>query len=411
MINIKKRIGLCFFILFSWVITVIAQKIELEKGYYINNKKETITGYFDLEYLKSNKIYFNKDNTPKSVSKLDISTISVIVLDRGLTIQPINITANKKEETIYIYTIIAGKINLFQGFSNENEEIFFINCDDIPNIKRINKTDPQTFLYTYFKSCNTTQRRDIWYNTSSLKSAITMFGECYKPDIQNLKLSTTYKTAKLDIGIKPSLMLIKSKSTGWFEGEYKGFLSAGISLAVRINFSSFLSFNTGFTAFSKKLTPIDTFKTTYYNVNYTPYPVSGYPVVKYHFFEMPFGLNYHFKSVLNGFKPVVGLGGSLIATPNRQLISGDFQDKTLRVEKEIKTLEFRKTSVPKYSLYLSAAVNKKMNDKSYFEFGTKYSRDFESMLNILAKGADLRLKTLVKSNRLDLFFTYYYSIN
>lgn len=382
-------ISLLFIIQFCF-----AQNATFIKGYYVTTNNDSIQGYFDFEKLPYNTIFFSKENNAKNILQLDIKNLSKIIGDDGRKILVQPITSKGKDERIYITSIILGKINLFRGFSSNNEDIFFISCDDIPEIKRINKSDPLKFLNIYFKDCKNSEKITVFYETSSLQAAIRHFNKCYKPLEQNLEFKNNKNNNfAVSIGIGTNANIYFPSIKGWDGGNYKTQAAMNFGFIARFRLSNAISLSTGLSFYNKKFnSPKDSIE----KIVYGPQPTQqvGYfykaPIsINYKTLEIPLEMTYRYYKLRKKNIPFLSFGFSIWFPSNVQK-SNDFKEpyKIGNMPYSSTTFFFypNLTSVLEkpnnsftnfYSLFATLGTSKTFNKNAILELGLKYAYESE----------------------------------
>lgn len=384
--------------------TASAQKITFLKGYYKTTTGDSLRGYFDLDYLNNNRVRFSTTDVPRDMSTLDITQVAKIVCENGLTILTQPITSQGKDERIYISTIVTGKINLYRGFANNADEIFFISSDAIPSLKRINKGDPKAFLSVYFNKCDEIKRMDIQYNLSSLRAAINNIADCYKPFKRNMaETDTRYKSAKVSVGINVFGFNDKPKVTGFMKMNAKSFTPIGLGLAVRFKMTNSLSFGTGVNMWTNHIVAADSVTKRGFMRFYKALPTLSYQV-----FEIPIAINYLFRKVNGSFIPVITAGASFIKTKKIEL-SGDFEYNPTDPFDSFNTKYFEKLPTFDYGVFVGVSILKTFKSSAFMEFGIKYEHDTQTFTHFI--GFENQKKTSISNDKVGFYIAYFYGFN
>lgn len=339
------------------------------------------------------------------VRKLEINDFSRIVLENGTIILPQTIVTDNKEQKILISTIITGDVNLFRGYSDLVGECFFINCKDNLTIKRINPLNPQAFLYTYFKNCDESKRREISYNSESLQSAIAYFSQCNHYEISKIETpKTDYSLSRVSVGVRLAAGNSQPKITGWFGNEYSSSSNIGVGLAFRINFTQSFSTSIGLNYFSKQFDSKDSI----YNFNIVS--IKALPKVGYSIFEMPLECNYRFSQLSSSLNPTITLGASMLYMTNLK-VEGDFSKRNATPLYDLSASSFN-TSFINFSFYIAGSISRILNEKSYIDIGLKYAQEKEDFTNAITKTTTYPSNqlTTINSSRIELFLLYFYRL-
>lgn len=389
-------------LLFSFCKETQAQQLNnLPKGYYINSKGEKIKGFFDLEFVRQNNIKFSEVDKTLSSKKLPIENVEKVVLEKengdSIVILTQNLVFNGVKERIYIQSLLKGEVNLYQGFSAKENEIFFINSTNLPGIRRINKSDPKSFLSVYFKDCDKEKWRieNVYYNATSLTTMIRQLSNCFSTDNQTLVSGSTvsYEFKKaFSVGVNANAGIFNpSFSSDYVDKIFKAnSFSGGYGLNLECSLSNRISFSIGFNTSYNRITTTDSIEQWKRGVsNYTRFSFKALQTIKYQKTEFtPIEFKYRLLRQNQKFVPIFSLGLSYNKLSHTTL-EGEFS-KTYSTY----VLPYPGTpagdppaapSVDKligkrgYSCFATAALQKNINKDFTLRAGVKYSYSKESI--------------------------------
>jgi hypothetical protein len=242
-------------ILLSGITKLMAQKVDFQKGYYVDVNNQAHHVFFDLDFLRQNRLEIKQSITDKKSIPLSINDVEKIILENGdkdtaiILTQKLNFKG--QIEKIYIEYLLKGKVNLFRGFSEKENEVYYISSNELPDIRRINKANPRAFLMVYFKNCKVAESkiRQVYYDHTSLSQAIGKLSDC--SDSIASPNQTKYKVRfnkSISLGITGTVGIIQpSIETNYFGSPIKvNSFSSGFGLNIQFNISNRLSIVTGF---------------------------------------------------------------------------------------------------------------------------------------------------------------------
>lgn len=400
--NIRKTaFFLTLFILF--VGKTIAQKADLPKGFYINQKGEKIEGYFDLELFRENRIKIKESQDAPSSKNLAIEDIVKIVLIKEEKDSSVILTQNliykEQKETIYIEYLLRGTINLLRGFSKNENEIFYISSKDLPQIRRINKANPKAYLFTYFQKCDDVKRsiKQVYYDKSSLEQTIIFFANCLNTSANKVERLKNVKydfSRHLSFGLKVLGGYVKPQMVDYFGAEFKpSSVSTGMGVNLQLNITNRLSLAIEFNYDKNNFKASDSMRiwlpgrydsrflfTNFLRVNYT----------KIEF--IPLELKYSFPKELRGFQQVISVGFIMNKIINPQLSGkfGEYSDYVLNTafpprfaldESPLPPIQSDELVGKNtgFGFFSTVAVQKHLNNHISLGLGAKYTISKENM--------------------------------
>lgn len=400
--NIRKLVFcLTFFTLFFG--RAIAQKVDLPKGYYVNQKGEKVEGYFDLELFRENIINIKESQDAANSKKLLVEDVEKIVLIKNEKDSSVIMTQNliykEQKETIYIEYLLRGAINLFRGFSKNENEIFYISSNDLPQIRRINKANPKTYLFTYFQKCDDVKRtiKHVYYDKASLEQTVILFANCLNTNsnkIERLKDVKYDFSRHLSFGLKVLGGYVKPQMVDYFGAEFKpSSVSTGIGASMQLNITNRLSLATEFNYDKNSFKASDSMRlwltgrydsrflfTNFLRVNYTK--------IEY----IPVELKYSFPKEFRGLQQVISVGFIINKIINPQLSGkfGEYSDYVLNTAFPPRFALDEPPSPPLQSdelvgknagfgFFATAAVQKHLNNHVSLGLGAKYTIAKENM--------------------------------
>lgn len=379
--------------------TLSAQKIEFNKGYYLNQNNEKIYGYFDLELFRENSIVMKNAMADVKSTKLDINTVQKIVLEKGEKDSSVFITTfltyKGTTEKIYLEHLIKGDVNLLRGFSKNEKELFFITSVLYPDLKRINKSDPQAFLFTYFSKCNkdNIKIKSVFYNQTSLTEAIERLASCsdYKRS-EKIDFVQYDFFKKFSIGVKAFGGTVNSQiNSSYFKEEFKTrSVSKGGGLSFQFNATNRIILSTGIEYFTNHLTATDSLTKELVGEWTAKFRFKTLPEVSYSKINfVPIEIRYQFLGEKYKFQPNFSLGFNISKTSKLQY-TGEF-NKNYTVEYSPSYPSSWVTKVPNtpqlepivgsrgVGLFVSAGAKRQFNKHFALNLGFRYMFNQENI--------------------------------
>ena len=398
-----QRVGkiICCSLLILFMSNILlAQKIEFPEGFYINQKGQKIVGFFDLEGFRDNIITIRTSQDEKIGQPLVVDDVEKIVLEKGNKDSTVFLTQKLsykgEEETIFLEYLLRGGINFLRGFSKNEREVFYISSTALPTLRRINKSNPKAFLFTYFQKCEDAkwQIKEVYYDKTSLEQALFVFARCLKTKTNKV---VRLKDVKYDfkrqfsIGAKVIGGYLLPKSADYFGTKFKSnSATKGIGFNLQLSITNRISLSTEFNFEANSMTVKDSVNLWLSGGYGSKYLFQSQPIITYKKFEyIPLELKYAFPKEIRKYKPVVSLGFILnkIIEPEMTGQFGAYSEAVLNpylpphfttvppIPSSGRFLEDRNGFGVFTSMSLQRAVNKVLS----YGFGFKYTLSKENI--------------------------------
>ena len=330
------RIVICF-TLFNLISSALnAQTIVFPRGYYINQKGKKTTGFFDMELFQENKITL-KNSQDDAGQVLEIEDVVKIVLEKAAKDSTLifveKLSFNGQEEKVYIEYILRGGVNLLHGYSKNEKEIFFITSTALPTLRRINKSDPKTFFFTYFPKCADlkSQISEIYYDRGSLEQAILLFAKCSKAKISKVGRPKPIEFVKYEferhfsVGVKALSGYWHAKTNNYYDAQFKAITPHGFGANVQLSVTNRFSISAELNYTSNTLSVSDSIRLWLQGAYESRFYYTSFPKITYNRLEIvPIELKYVFSKLNRKIQPVVSSGLIFNKITNPKLEGGQF---------------------------------------------------------------------------------------
>ncbi len=316
-----RRLIVCLTFFNFFLVKLNAQKIELPNGYYINQKGKKVTGFFDMELFRLNIIKIKETQIDVKSQTIVIDDVKKIVLENGKNDSTVilteKLTYKGQEEIIYIDNLLRGDINLFRGFSKNENELFFISSKELPVIRRINGSDPKAFLFTYFPKCEDVKQKikGVYYDKTSLERAISLFAECSKSKfnrVERIKYVGFDFKKYFSVGIKGIGSIARPKIlNNYYEGKYiSNSIAPGFGISFQLNVTNRLSISTEFNStINNSMKSADSLGRWINGEWESKFLFKAVPILSYRKIEyVPFEVKYQLLKNVQKFESIVSLG-------------------------------------------------------------------------------------------------------
>ncbi len=401
------------------VCNLFAQSTQLHKGYYISNSNDSVTGYFNLEKVKNNRIDYYR--TPEKQDKVVLipSDVKEIITQDSNSIYTQEVFLNPTTEKIFLYNLIMGEASLFVGKPSTGKEIFYVRLSDKNEMKRINEANPNALLFTLYPDCKKAISNNVRYNSDDLTKNFIKLNQCLNPKyvvIKNKELNRNL----MNYGFR--LMTAYNKPTTslwWNTSSTHPYQNFGIGLDANLNISKSLSFDFGLWLTRRKIL-VDSFNIVrgliYFRdqkplYNYILYYHSDVDM-RFSTWEIPLQLTYHFNKLHKKWRPFISVGFSIMYSTNYNISKDIDLPKTVEYGSNTPSPASLGLTLPSfmsspiivegrdhYSLFASVGTYYKLNDHSFLNMGMKYANDAQYF-----KGRISSIQT--KVNRIEFFLGY-----
>jgi hypothetical protein len=356
-------------------LTAVKAQNNLSEGYYVGFKKDTVHGFFNFDNLAHGKVFFYT-NKRTSVSRiLTPDAIQEIETVDKISIWTFMYSYKDQKEPLFITKYLEGNVSLYKGksFLNPDEpDMFFISTLKMPLIRKISKTNPRTFLTTYFKGCELASNFSVLYIENSLLAAVNELSLCAFPK----KVEAVNNTGKankihMEVGIKTALFFNQSTVKGWFNGlPLKTNVGPLFGVIVGFNGSNSFRVFTGVNYFRRTLVTKDSIRGSYFTsftgrVYYTdpPYAFST------DFLEIPLAIHYEFIRNKPTYIPKIIVGASILRPLNSKYQE---YNRTTRQYVDSSAALYGSSRINP-SLFIGAGIKKVLRNKSIIDLNFKYS--------------------------------------
>jgi hypothetical protein len=426
LVHFKNRasiVVLIVFILLTKGVDLKAQKVTFSKGYYVDMKGEKVKGYFNLDFIRQNLVKISNSEDIVTGKNLDIKDVFKIVIknenqDSAFFLTH-NIEFNGVNEKVYLEYLLIGDVNLLRAFSKQEKEIFFISSKKVPEIRRINKSDPKTFFLIYFKDCKDAnwKIKDVYYEKSSLELAISQISDCIgksrKVDIKDGRVRIK---RPLSIGMKTSVGTLKPK----LENEYFGSTfkphsrSAGFGFNLQWSVTNFLTLSTEFNTSWNTIKSTDSIGRWMEGRWYSQYLFRAKPLITFQKREIiPIEIKYYWHRKNEKFIPVFSIGliynkliapkfdGDFNANYSDYKLSPDYPPHFGLSDKPVAPHTAEVYGKVGFGYFGTAAIQKPLNKSLSFALGFKYTYSRETLF--FKDNTGYETNFLNKVNRFDVF--------
>lgn len=290
-----------------------------------------IDGYFDIRRLDLNVVSHYNNAWELSSSQLYPSDVINIVIENTTTITPQKINSTAGPEAIFVTLIRDGHARLFEGYSSHDGMLFFIQTDQYPELMKINRNEPGTFLKTYFNAaCAVNQK--ITYKRYSLETALDAYSRClgWKEELSTSKVEEKsrvtiwtgprigyFSTKPTVTGVQYSSIIPPQAGIGTISGDYEHLSGPIFAFDLQSDFFRYFSFRTGFAFSQRKLISKGNITTSGHYYNWA-YEVSDPITFSYTRWEVPFEALFYAQPKWK-VTPFFGAGINLIGTSNVKL--------------------------------------------------------------------------------------------
>ena len=219
-----------------------AQKKFVE-GKIITNNNDTISGFISINPAFTNKyqIAFSKTSSGESAKNYYPDQLSKFTVDNKEYLSlPVNY--NGKDNLYFIRRISFGYYNLYEGFKNNGEKIFFLQTKS-DQIIYLEEELKKEWINQYFSDC-TFKPSHVYYDEVSLKNLVSKYSQCKQPETfihQKEKYKPTI-TIGFRVGLNTSLMEFTNKINPYSGDSFNHKWSVHGGLVFNIEINRFLQF-------------------------------------------------------------------------------------------------------------------------------------------------------------------------
>ncbi len=389
-LQMVRNSSLLVLLLFVCKNTASAQQLSLFEGRYVTMEGKTVPGFFNLEDLSDNVIYYYKDQKDTNPVNLFPGTTQEIFLNEELHILSVEITNTGIAEQIFILQKLTGEINFYAGNSELEGDIFFISSIDHPEIIRINRQSPGIFLQNYLGECqHASEPRIVRYYENTLLKEIQRYYQCLDQN-STYRVVGNFNSLSIGFGVQGIGFLSKSRIMGPFQGEYAITLGGGVGSVIRLKLSNSLSLNVGVNYVHKVISQPDSID----YINSSGRIVPGYraPIkLKYSPLAIPLSITYYFNKTNREVFPVLSVGASYVHSGKVKVVQG-FPNSS---RKELNPRD------QNTSFFIEGGISRAINKRSSIELMLNYTYELEALIE--ATGG-----ALASTNRLALVLGYYF---
>ena len=210
---IKSFLKLLFVVLLCWLTPILAftQKKYVE-GEIITTYLDTIHGFIfnRPEFTNKDQVIFSMDRSGELLDTYYPDQITKVIIDKKefLSVPAI---FDDKAQILFLRRICFGHYNLFEGYQETGDKIFFLETEN-DEVIHLPKEMKHEWLTEYFSGNNFNPRR-IYYDDVSLINLVSKYSSWMQPETfvyQREKFNPTINIG-LKIGLNVSLMEFTDK--------------------------------------------------------------------------------------------------------------------------------------------------------------------------------------------------------
>lgn len=176
-----------------------AQSSDIIQGYAVLTTNDTLEGEFYIVKIKTNVLRYRKSND-KNWQILPPEKVLTVNGDKGLFFRTHTVVFNTDTSRIFLERIVEGGYTLYEGYTQNQGNLFFFNSKEKPALIKVNPWGIETQVRVYFGACAEQSKVRLRYGRESLIRFIQKMNECAYPNEQEIVLHNKIKP-KLNIGI------------------------------------------------------------------------------------------------------------------------------------------------------------------------------------------------------------------